>query len=52
MMATQQEIPAHETETAQAPEQDINLVVWQQTTMLEPLTVDGVSEDNILRSID
>jgi hypothetical protein len=24
----------------------------QRTTMLEPLTVDGVAEDNVLRGID
>jgi hypothetical protein len=33
-------------------EESASLVVWQNTTMLDSDTVDGVPENNILRGID
>lgn len=46
----------HETETVDTATpsvaENVDLVVWQSTTMLDSEVVDGVPEDNVLRGID
>lgn len=33
-------------------DENVSLLVWQNTTMLDTEMVDGVAEDNVLRGID